>query len=85
MQVTDFCNKIKYCLPTGKFKIIGEVNQPKLFHQLLRAQSLGHILNVRNSKSHNFIWKFKVFTSILKLIVTAPCFSLKVINGKIFR
>ena len=29
---TDFCNKIKFCLPTGKFKVIGEVNQPKLSH-----------------------------------------------------
>jgi exodeoxyribonuclease VII large subunit len=55
MEVTDFCNKIKFCLPTGKFKVIGEVNQPKLSH--------GHLyFNLKDSQSNIkcILWKTKL-------------------------
>ncbi len=55
MEVTDFCNKIKFCLPTGKFKIVGEVNQPKLSH--------GHLyFNLKDVQSNIkcILWKTKL-------------------------
>ena len=55
MEVTDFCNKIKICLPTGKFKVIGEINQPKLSH--------GHLyFNLKDNQSNIkcILWKTKL-------------------------
>ena len=55
MEVTDFCNKIKFCLPTGKFKVIGEVNQIKLSH--------GHLyFNLKDNQSNIkcILWKTKL-------------------------
>jgi exodeoxyribonuclease VII large subunit len=62
MQVTDFCNKIKSCLPTGKFKIIGEVNQPKLSH--------GHLyfnFKDNNSNIKCILWKTKLDKCEIKI------------------
>jgi exodeoxyribonuclease VII large subunit len=55
MEVTDFCNKIKICLPTGKFKVIGEISQPKLSH--------GHLyFNLKDNQSNIkcILWKTKL-------------------------
>ena len=55
MQVTEFCNKIKLCLPNIKYKIVGEVNQPKISH--------GHLyfnMKDENSNIKCIIWKSKL-------------------------
>ena len=55
MEVTDFCNKIKICLPTGKFKVVGEISQPKLSH--------GHLyFNLKDNQSNIkcILWKTKL-------------------------
>lgn len=62
MEVTDFCNKIKFCLPTGKFKIVGEVNQPKISH--------GHLyFNLKDSQSNIkcILWKTKLEKCSIKI------------------
>ncbi len=62
MEVTDFCNKIKFCLPTGKFKIVGEVNQPKLSH--------GHLyFNLKDTQSNIkcILWKTKLEKCDIKI------------------
>jgi exodeoxyribonuclease VII large subunit len=54
MQVTEFCNKIKLCLPNIKYKIVGEVNQPKISH--------GHLyFNMKDETSNIkcIVWKSK--------------------------
>lgn len=55
MEITEFCDGIKKCLPTNKYKIIGEVSQPKLSH--------GHLyFNIKDNKStiKCIIWKSKL-------------------------
>ena len=55
MQVTEFCNKVKLCLPNIKYSIIGEISQPKLSH--------GHLyFNIKDESSNIkcIIWKNKL-------------------------
>jgi glycosyltransferase involved in cell wall biosynthesis len=62
-----------------------QMEQPKLSNQLLCAQRFGDILNTKSSQRSSVAINFKVLFLIFKLIATSPLFSLKVINGKIFK
>jgi len=59
------------------------VNQPKMFDKLEYAKKFGFVLNTKKYKHKSVGRNFTMFTSLLRMMITSPFFSIQIILGKI--